>query len=90
MGRRSGVIEITESEASTSAEGLPSVNRGELAGGSGAAVEPGSAGACYERAGLCAALVDSNSTRTESCRAIGPDPEVYMRGDGLKTVNHNR
>ena len=35
------------------------------------------------------ARVDSNSTRTESCVAMGPDPEARMQVDALKAADHS-
>jgi hypothetical protein len=34
-------------------------------------------------------LVDSNSTRTESCVGIRPDPKAQMRVGDLKAADHN-
>ena len=35
------------------------------------------------------ARVDSNSTRTESCVAMGPDPEAQMQVDAPKAADHS-
>ena len=35
------------------------------------------------------ARVDSNSTRTESCAAMGPDPEAQMQVDAPKAADHS-
>jgi hypothetical protein len=34
-------------------------------------------------------LIDSNSTRTESCVSIRPDPKAQMRVGDLKAADHN-
>ena len=43
----------------------------------------------YESKPVRTAVVDSNSTRTESYVAIRPDPEARMQVDAPKAVDHN-
>jgi len=37
----------------------------------------------------CTSRVDSNSTRTESCVAIRPDPKARLQVGALKAANHS-
>jgi len=38
---------------------------------------------------LLTSVVDSNSTRTESCIAIRPDPKAQIKVSALKATDHN-